>query len=201
MTHTQGALALTHTPNPFTVGSVAIRELDGLFSLNDLHKASGGEAKHRPGLFLSNLQTKSLITEISNAGIPVFKSKVGANGGTYACRELVIAYAAWISAAFHLKVIRVFLDATGTQAATAAPASRDLALTLLEKTRWMLTVQNGHAVLIDVSPGAVIVKPDEIADLIQRRDGYIPLNLIPDILAAAVGRLGASGLFNTKPIG
>lgn len=30
--------------------------------------------------------------------------------GTYACRELVIAYTAWISAAFHLKVIRVFLN-------------------------------------------------------------------------------------------
>lgn len=87
---------------------------------------------------------------------------------------------------------------TGRYEAPAAPTSRDLALSLLEKTRWMLTVQNGYTVLIDVGPGAVIVKPDEIASLIQRRDGYVPLNLIPEILAASVGRLGASGLFNAS---
>jgi hypothetical protein len=34
-----------------TIGTSAIRELDGLYSLNDLHKASGGEAKHRPAYF------------------------------------------------------------------------------------------------------------------------------------------------------
>lgn len=92
-----------------TIGSTRVRQVGGLFSLNDLHQESGGMANHRPGYFLDNEQTKALLQEIENAGIPAVKTKQGRNGGTYACRELVIAYAAWISAAFHLKVIRVFL--------------------------------------------------------------------------------------------
>lgn len=92
-----------------TIGATSVREVGGLYSLNDLHKASGGEPKHRPGYFLEIEQTKDLTKEIETAGIPAVKTKEGRNGGTYACRELVIAYAAWISAAFHLKVIRVFL--------------------------------------------------------------------------------------------
>lgn len=98
------------------IGNITIRQLNGLFSLNDLHKAAGGEAKHQPALFMRMEQTQALITEIGNStDSQSFKTKEGRNGGTYACRELVIAYAAWISAAFHLKVIRVFLAVTAPQ--------------------------------------------------------------------------------------
>ncbi len=96
-----------------TLGNIAVRQLNGLFSLNDLHKASGGETKHEPSQWLRNDQTKALVAEIESAGAKAFESKPKV--GTYACRELVIAYAAWISAAFHLKVIRVFLDAVQPQ--------------------------------------------------------------------------------------
>ena len=97
------------------IGDITVRQYNGLFSLNDLHKASGGNPGQRPGEFMRNQQTKELVEEISNAGISAFESRKGNNGGTYACRELVIAYAAWISAAFHLKVIRVFLAVTAPQ--------------------------------------------------------------------------------------
>lgn len=114
-----------------TLGAVSVRQLDGLFSLNDLHAAAGGARKDRPGYFLTTDQAKALIAEIETAGFPAVRSGEGRNGGTYARRELVIAYAAWISAAFHLKVIRVFLDAaapaptpTPPTAAPALPSNR-----------------------------------------------------------------------------
>jgi len=93
------------------IDTIPIRRHGDLFSLNDLHQASGGEDKHRPGYFLENAQTRALAAELETAGFPAVKTKEGRNGGTYACRELVIAYASWINAAFHLRVIRVFLDA------------------------------------------------------------------------------------------
>jgi len=83
-----------------------------LYSLNDLHKASGSDQKHKPALFLRHDQTQALISEMSKGtnSYLLLKTTKGRYGSTYACRELVIAYAAWISAAFHLQVIRVFLD-------------------------------------------------------------------------------------------
>ena len=107
--------------NALTIGTSEIRQLDGLYSLTDLHKASGGDESKRPGEFIRLQQTQDLAVEISNAGIPAFKTQRGAHGGTYACRELVIAYAAWISPAFHLKVIRVFLDHIADASKMIAP--------------------------------------------------------------------------------
>ena len=96
----------------FTIGDIAVRQLDGLFSLNDLHKAAGNESRHEPANFLRIEQTKALVEELSSAETQTLKTVIGKGKaqGTYACRELVIAYAAWISAVFHLKVIRVFLN-------------------------------------------------------------------------------------------
>ena len=98
--------------NALIISGYEIKEVNGLYSLNDFHKASGNHPKHRPNQFIRIEQTKSLIKEISNAQICAIKTVRGQHGGTYACRELVIAYAAWISPAFHLKVIRVFLAET-----------------------------------------------------------------------------------------
>ncbi|MCA8037138.1 KilA-N domain-containing protein [Burkholderia arboris] len=104
-----------------TLDSIAIRAVDGLFCLNDLHKAAGRAAKHQPTFFLRNEQTKALVAEIeasADSQRPLRIVNDGRNNGTYACRELVIAYAAWINPTFHLKVIRVFLAVT-------APAPAD----------------------------------------------------------------------------
>lgn len=92
--------------------NVPIRQIDGLYCLNDAHLASGNNPNDRPGEFIRLKQTVGLISEIENAGIPAIKKIRGTRGGTYACKELVIAYAAWISPTFHLKVLRVFLEST-----------------------------------------------------------------------------------------
>lgn len=99
-----------------TIGTTSVREVDGLYSLNDLHKAAGNEKRHQPADFLKIDQTKALIAEIGNSEESrSLITKEGRGGGTFACKELVIAYAAWISAAFHLKVIRVFLSVAAPQ--------------------------------------------------------------------------------------
>lgn len=100
-----------------TILNCSIRTLDNLYSLNDFHVASGNNPNHRPNQFIRLETTKALAnaieTENANAQICAFKTLRGSNGGTYACQELVIAYAAWISPAFHLKVIRAFMALNG----------------------------------------------------------------------------------------
>jgi phage antirepressor YoqD-like protein len=82
------------------------RDAEGRYCLNDLHRASGSEKKHAPNEWLRNKQTLELIFEVSKPGIPGIQSKQA--HGTFVCKELVYAYAMWISPAFHLKVIRAY---------------------------------------------------------------------------------------------
>lgn len=124
---------------PFSICSHTIRQDEaGRYCLNDLHKAAGGENRHKPANFLRTDIAKGLVAEVEaeipiahfraiggnhhhdepiphfrgitgntdKAGIPALsrKQKVG----TFVCKELVYAYAMWISPKFHLHVIRTF---------------------------------------------------------------------------------------------
>ncbi|EEH0082173.1 KilA-N domain-containing protein, partial [Salmonella enterica subsp. enterica serovar Typhimurium] len=109
------------------------RDVHGRYCLNDLHRAAGGEQKYRPKYWLDNKQTRELIEQLFTEGgipsseqnqsvrffqggsdtrslvrAPVNTIRGGAEQGTYVCKELVFAYAMWISPSFHLKVIRTF---------------------------------------------------------------------------------------------
>lgn len=92
------------------------QDKNGRYCLNDLHKAAvanGINARTKePGKFMANAQTGELVQELTdtqNLGIePVAAIKGGKEQGTYVCKELVYAYAMWISAKFHLHVIRTF---------------------------------------------------------------------------------------------
>lgn len=156
--------------NPMIVFNTQIRRDDaGRYCLNDLHQASGGQAKNKPGNWVMLKATRDLMDELSaevagpagfpagGAGIPAgpqtfsvgppgFAGGAGAcsemsrglaqvgaapvsivndgyGNGTYVIKELVYAYAMWISPAFHLHVIRAY-DAmvTGQAQAAAVPA-------------------------------------------------------------------------------
>ncbi len=89
-------------------GSSIRQDEDGRYCLNDLHRAAGGERRHGPSLWLTNQQTQGLIAELSDTGNPVSSRRSGSGRGTYVVKELVYAYAMWISPAFHLTVIRAF---------------------------------------------------------------------------------------------
>lgn len=95
--------------NQLTILKTSVRSYENLFSLNDLHIASGNLEKHSPRRFTRLDTTKALIAEIEKDNQHALKIIRGTNGGTYACEELVIAYAMWISPQFHLVVLRAFM--------------------------------------------------------------------------------------------
>jgi hypothetical protein len=142
---------MNHKPhNALTVGAVQVREEDGMYSLNDLHLASGGAQRHTPAKFIRLEQAKLLIEQIESfpevdsnqmpkkaSAIRVFNG--GTNPGTWACREMVIAYAAWINAAFHLKVIRVFLAQHQRQVTPSTPF-----LDFNQSQYWVVWQIDGH---------------------------------------------------------
>ena len=87
-----------------TIGNKKIRIKDGLYCLNDLHKASGNEAKNKPALYLANKKTKEYLETV---GIPTVTIE-GRNGGTYAHKKVVYDYAMWISPVFKDDVIEAY---------------------------------------------------------------------------------------------
>ncbi|MDP0404851.1 KilA-N domain-containing protein [Glaesserella parasuis] len=125
----------------------SIRTYENLYSLNDLHIASGSEDKHRPTFFVRLETTKELVSEIQKEDPtnPVIICKNGI--GTYACEELVLAYAMWISPKFHLVVLRAFLAMhkgelqNSAQIAPLAVQDQDL-LSLLVKSYHFLQQAN-----------------------------------------------------------
>jgi hypothetical protein len=106
-------------PQNLVISGITIKQdSNSYYRLNDLHKASGGEARHQPARWVAIQQTQELILELTNESVtdiqvtqqiqPLMVKQGGSNQGTYVCRELVLAYATWVSAKFHLHVIRAY---------------------------------------------------------------------------------------------
>ncbi|MCI1244231.1 MAG: KilA-N domain-containing protein [Acetobacter fabarum] len=99
------------------------QDAEGRYCLNDCHKAAGGEESKSPNRFARSEGYKALVSELTPdlAFAPSSIKKGGKSPGTYACKELVYAYAMWISPAFHLQVIRAFDALVTGQIPNTAP--------------------------------------------------------------------------------
>lgn len=118
---------------PLAVADTLIRrDAEGRFCLNDLHKAAGDKRSDQPANFLRSDEAQRLVAALlaeiadpQNRGSEPIQTLKGGDGpqGTYVVKELVYAYAMWISPTFHLRVIRAF-DAlvSGTSATAPKPS-------------------------------------------------------------------------------
>lgn len=154
------------------------RDGAGRYCLNDLHKASGSEDRHKPAFWLRNEQAAQLVGElqISNSE-PVSVVRGGIGQGTYVCRELVFAYAMWISPSFHLKVIQTFDRAVNLPPHAAVPLADKMqaGIILLDFMRRELNLSNSSllgacqklqdaAGLPDLAPKYAIDAPADAVD-------------------------------------
>ena len=99
--------------NAITIADVKVKtDKDSRYSLNDLHKAAGAESRHQPAFFLRRPEIIELVDELENSApqqsIAPIETTSGRKGGTFVCKELVYAYAMWVSPVFHLRVLRVY---------------------------------------------------------------------------------------------
>lgn len=111
------------------VAGIAVKtDAEGRYCLNDFHKAAGGENKHAPFRFSRTDTFEALVKELTPETViaPASTIKGGSTPGTYVCKELVYAYAMWVSPKFHLHVIRTY-DLVVQEQATKARAELELA--------------------------------------------------------------------------
>ncbi|UNH23122.1 KilA-N domain-containing protein [Moellerella wisconsensis] len=208
--------------NQLVIDGVSVRQdFNGRFCLNDLHRAAGNENRHKPGYFLNNEQTKMLISELLFSGgnpasienQPVMVVNGGYERGSYACKELIYAYAMWISPSFSLKVIRTF-DAVVQQRAQAQLSDKVQAGTiLLESMAKTLNLSNSSklggyqklqqmAGLPNLSPSYAIDAPSDAVDGSSRSTHslteFIRKNGLNISAQAAYKRLSELGLVERK---
>ncbi|EMJ3184337.1 TPA: KilA-N domain-containing protein [Yersinia enterocolitica] len=191
----------------------------GRYCLNDLHRAAGALDKHKPAFWLRNEQTVQLVTElqISNSPTeqPVYVVRGGIEQGTYVCKELVYAYAMWISASFNLKVIRTF-DLAVSQSITAVNPSADkmqAGVILLEFMRKELNLSNSSVLgacqklqqavgLPNLAPQYAIDAPTDAVDGSSRPTMALSTVLksrsIPIRATVAFGRLSELGIVERR---
>jgi len=168
-----------------TISSISVRQDQfNRYCLNDLHKASGEEKRHQPSNFLAIQQTKELILELESYVPGISGAKIqavetvkgkGKQQGTYAVKELVYAYAMWISAKFHITVIRAYdamvtderVEPQKTLPRGLTPCQQDTVIELIEKRSRELPMPHQYdgakfKILRDIMKEFSVVTYDEV---------------------------------------
>lgn len=165
--------------NELIIDSVTISKTeDGLYRINDLHKASKAGKKKQPSDFLKLVGTQELIAEIiGTEKNQALRTVQGGNleQGTYICRELVYAYAMWISPKFMLHVIRTFDSLVTNQKQLAIESLGTLQAKIEHQANQLQAMQkreprdeNSLAVILNIPSRYVQVEHD-----ILERHGYL----------------------------
>lgn len=97
------------------VNGVEVRGKDGLYCLNDIHRASGGSVAKKIREWLKLASTKRLIEYLSGREFHpgqncccIQRVQEGRSLNTYADKIVVYSYAMWVDISFHVAVVEAF---------------------------------------------------------------------------------------------
>lgn len=169
-----------------TIANKTIRTRNGRYSLNDLHRAAGGDKRHETNKFVRRQSTQALIAEIERtpeSGYALEAHQAGKHAGTWACKELVYAYAMWISPKFHLHVIRAFDALQQEEHPAGAPQ--------LKNRRWLVTYDEAGTEHVTPVPDDALVMPlPAMLKAINEANGIqLDAQTLADTASACIQRL------------
>ncbi len=99
--------------NEVNIAGIKISQNEnGLWSLNDLHRASGGNPNQRPRDFLDTERAKRLIEALSQPGDSrhIIIGISGPHGGTFGVKHVLVAYSIYLSVEMEVAVQGAFLE-------------------------------------------------------------------------------------------
>ena len=80
---------------------------EGMVSLTDMWKASGGKSNSKVNDFLRLDKTSDFIRVVEKAGNPAIRKIAGRRGGTWAHKLVAYKYASWIDPEFEVGVYTI----------------------------------------------------------------------------------------------